>query len=712
MQAWWRVLRGVWPYRWTVVISFLCAMGVGLSYASGLAVMLPVMKIFVSTEGIQGWANRTAAESRLDASIWDLDTNIRYKVTGVVINTSGKKANAGLKIDRNEIVIHDVIIDGQSIDQDDKGIITPEQWQATMSKLAHLAADKPVVLRVRFRDGGKDLDPVTLSSLPPASLHARALLIATDHLATNPTKALIQIVGVFIILCLVGSVFRYYQQFLGMNVANRVIMDLRRKMYDRVLNLPTSFFAQKGTADIMSRLTSNTNTLTDGVAMAFGKAIQEPIKAAAALITAFILDWKLTLMIVVSVPFLGLLIRKFSKHMRKASRKALESWALMLGIVNETLIAARVVKAYSAGGFERRRFSRINKRLLKEQKKLNHYNALSRPVIETLAVILTSIPMLVAAHWVLQGKVDKEAFFTLLVLFGAMLEPMRKLADVNARVQQSNAAATRVFEVIDMEPEPNIKNDLPKLARHARNIEFKDITFSYPGHTEVVLQNVSFNVLAGQSVAVVGGNGSGKTTLLNLVSRLYIPTSGQILVDGVDTATVSVRSLRRQIGLVTQDTLLFADTIYNNIAYGSRHATEDQVMEASRRSYADEFIRGLPDGYKTRVGEHGVRLSGGQKQRIAIARAILREPAILILDEAMSQIDSDSEAKITTALQAFTKDRTTFVIAHRFSTVVNADMIVCLDHGNVVGIGTHTQLLDSCLQYRKLYENQFHDSAA
>jgi ABC-type multidrug transport system fused ATPase/permease subunit len=326
-------------------------------------------------------------------------------------------------------------------------------------------------------------------------------------------------------------------------------------------------------------------------------------------------------------------------------------------------------------------------------------------------VILSCIPITIAASWVLADPpiVKQETALTLLLLFGAMLEPMRKLSDVNAKVQQTNAAATRVFEIIDTDKEPNTSYALPKLPRHKSTIEFRDIVFSYPGHEEVVLNHVSAFVKAGQNVAVVGGNGSGKTTLLHLLPRLYVPTSGQVLIDGIDTGSVSVRSVRKQIGLVTQDTLLFADTIYNNIAYGTRHATREQVMDASRRAYADEFITTFPEGYETRVGEHGVRLSGGQKQRLAIARAILRDPAILVLDEAMSQIDSDSEMKITLALREFTKGRTTFMIAHRFQSVISADMIICLEKGEVAGIGTHGQLMESCPTYRKLYEIQFHE---
>jgi ABC-type multidrug transport system fused ATPase/permease subunit len=722
MQAWWRVLRGVRPYKFSVIISLICALGVGLSYASGIVVLLPVMKIFVSKEGITGWAHRTAAESRLNTEFGRFDYNISQNAKGLIITQSRRPAGDPLAQKGNlEITKIEAVVNGESVSAGpdalaaDKAADWRDEWRRMVGVLAHADPGSKLTYTLRVIDRSDNNDHVTpnisIDPLPEASFYAVALVAVAERLPADPVKAFEVMVAFFIFLCIVGSIFRYYQQYIGMNVANRVIMDLRRRMYDRVVALPTSLFAQRGTSDVMSRLTNDTGTLTEGVSMAFGKAVQEPIKAAAAFCGAMWIDWRLTLLILGFMPVLGLIIGKFSKHMRKASRRALESSALLLAIINESLIGLRVVKAYSAEGYERRRFARVSKKLYNEQRKLNHYNALSRPTVETLAVIVTSIPMLIVVRWILEEKVKLEDFVTLLALFGAMLEPLRKLSDVNSRVQQSNAAATRVFEVIDMEEEPNRSNALPKLPRHHKSIEFRDLVFSYPGHDEIVLNHVNATVKAGQNVAVVGGNGSGKTTLLQLLPRLYTPTSGKVLIDGVDTATVTLRSLRKQIGLVTQDTVLFADTIYNNIAYGSRHATREQVLDAARRSFADDFIKTLPEGYETRVGEHGVRLSGGQKQRIAIARAILRDPTILILDEAMSQIDADSETKITDALRAFTRNRTTFMIAHRFQSVVSADMIICLDRGNVAGIGTHGQLLETCPPYRKLYENQFRESA-
>jgi ATP-binding cassette, subfamily B, bacterial MsbA len=708
MQAWWRVLRGVVPYKWSVIISMICALGVGLSYASGVAVMYPVMKIFISAEQLQGWSNRTAVQSRLGVVIADLDSNEEHGETGLVINKRLDTAPANLKALSGHLRVNQVTVGGTKAE----GKTSKEQWRDMVRLLAQAPREPGKNVATLEVEAGNAAPQTIQVELQNASLQNAVLLWAIGLLPNDrPMTAFAGMVGFFIFLCIIGSVFRYYQQYLGMNVANRVIMDLRRRTYDRIVQLPTTFFAQRGTADVMSRLTQDAGTLTEGVTMAFGKAVQEPVKAMASLGAALWFDWKLTMMIIFSVPILALIIRKFSKHMRKASRRAMENSSSILGIINETLIGLKVVKAYSAEGYERRRFALANKKLLKQQMKLNHYNALSRPFVETLAAMLSSIPIMIAASWVLDGTVSKDTLLTLLVLFGAMLEPMRKLADVNAKVQQTNAAATRVFEIIDMDKEPNTSHALPKLARHQKTIEFRDIVFSYPGHNEIVLNHVSALVKAGQNVAVVGGNGSGKTTLLQLLPRLYFPTSGQVLIDGVDTATVSVRSLRKQIGLVTQDTLLFADTIYNNIAYGTRHATREQVMDASRRAFVDEFVKTLPEGYETLVGEHGVRLSGGQKQRIAIARAILRDPAILVLDEAMSQIDSDSEMKITMALREFTKGRTSLMIAHRFQSVITADMIICLDKGCVAGIGTHAQLLESCPAYRRLYEIQFHEGS-
>lgn len=733
-SPWLRVLKGLWPYKFVVVASILCAFGVGLSYAGGVAVLLPVMKIFISTEGIHGWANRSAAQDRLGGvSILDLDSSVRREErpvrgsttpatspTTVPAATRAAATLEGLIITRGsakvapelgELEIGTRITDVQLLNDvtTPRNVAQAQVWQSMVYVLA--CAPQGAQVQLTLESPGA-LPRTVAVTLAQASWINRPLAWTVDFLPDDPTQALIWMVAFFVVLCVVGSIFRYYQQFLGMVVASWVVVDVRRKAYNRILELPTGYFAQKGTSDLTSRMVQDTSTLTDGVMLVLGKAVQEPIKALAAAILAFTINWQLCLLVIVTVPIMGGIIAIFSRWMRRSSRRALENWSRMLGVINETLIGIRVVKAYNAEGYERRRFAKVNADLLKEIRKLSHYWALSRPTIETLSVVLVSIPAIIAAHLVLHGWADKEEFFTLLACFGAMLEPMRRLSDVNSKVQQTNAAATRVFEIIDTPPEPNREHNLPRLSRHKGTIEFRDVSFRYPGHDELVLKNINLTVKHGQTVALVGGNGSGKSTMLNLLPRLYSVTSGQIFIDGQDISTVGVRSLRRQIGIVTQDTLLFADTIYHNIMYSKKHASHDEFLRAAKLAYVEDYIHDLPEGYDTRVGEHGIRLSGGQKQRIAIARAILRDPAILIFDEAMSQIDADSEQKISAALEGLLHTRTTFIIAHRLSTIVTADVIVCLDNGRVAGVGTHSQLVERCPEYRRLFDSQMGDAVA
>ncbi len=706
MQALWRVIRGVGRYRGKVILAFLCAIGVSLSYASGVATMLPVMKIFISTEGVHGWANQIAVQQRLHLRFLNLGSSARQNALALIVRRSTRATPAPLKALRPGDQIVRVQLPGVA------GAVEAQSrsWLGMMARLAAAPRGTPVRLTITSNVGTHRR--LILMTMPALRWYTRQFVELVRLLPLNAFGSLLWVVLLFIVLCVVGSAFRYYQQYLSMTLAARVIIDLRRRLYDRIVQLPTWYLSEKGSSDLTSRLTQDTSTLTDGVATLLGKTMLEPIKALTVALVALWIDWRLFLGTILVLPVIGLIIRKFARGMRRASRRGLEQWSDMLGIITETLSGLRIVKAYGGEGYERRRFARVNRRIFEQIARLNHYTALSRPTVETIAVILGSIPMLVAAQFVFRGAIGRDSFFLLLVCFAAIFEPLRKLSDVNSKLQQSNAAATRIFEIMDLQPEPNHSHALPRLARHSRSIEFDSVSFIYPGHRQQVLTDISFRVRCGQVAAVVGGNGSGKTTLLSLLPRLYTPSGGRVLIDSVDIATVSVASLRRQIGLVTQDTILFADTVYNNIAYGRRHAPRRQVLEASRRGYADEFIAALPAGYETLVGPSGMRLSGGQRQRIAIARAILRDPAILILDEAMSQIDSQSEFKIALALKEFMRDRTTLVVAHRLGTIIAADLIICLDAGRIVGAGSHADLLSSCDIYRRLYEKQFRDAGA
>ena len=699
MNSFWRLLKGVWPYRFMVLLSFLCAIGVSLSYASGVATLYPVLKIFISTEGVHGWADQRVADHRLGLQTLNLsDTASKGSLAINVVKVLPAAPQALRALAFGDQITHVKL-------QNSKGMSLghSHSWLGMMALLAHARAGEVAQITVNTPRGV--LGKVVPVNMPSRSLGIRVFAYIIALMPAGRFAGMCWITGMFIVLCIVGSAFRYFQTYLSAVITTKVIIDLRRRLFSRMLTLPIAYTAGHGTNDLASRLTIDTNTLGDGLGSVLGKAILEPTKSVGVAILALYINWRLFLGTLVVLPVMGVIIGYFGKRMKKASTRSLQGWSQVVGISNEALNNVRVVKAYSAGGYERRRFARANRHLFQMIRRSIHYSSLSRPVFETLSIILISIPLLLMFHLVLGGSVSKDSFLVMLACLGAIFEPLRKLNDLNNRVQVSNAAAVRCFEIIDL-PSEETSRVLAQLPRHSRSVEFQQVSFRYPNRDQLVLADINLRVEHGQFTAVVGANGSGKSTLLSLLPRFYAPTTGRVLIDDVDLSTVSLASVRRQIGLVTQDTMLFSDTVFNNIAYGYRHATRQQVLEAARRSYVDDFIRDLPLGYETHVGQGGTMLSGGQRQRIAIARAILRDPAILILDEALNQADSESEAKISLAMEDFVKTRTTFVIAHHFSTVVSADIIVCLENGRIVGSGTHDQLLVACPAYRRLYETQ------
>jgi subfamily B ATP-binding cassette protein MsbA len=377
----------------------------------------------------------------------------------------------------------------------------------------------------------------------------------------------------------------------------------------------------------------------------------------------------------------------------------------MLGKLEETFSAVKIVKVYNQQPYENEKFTGINKGLLRQLFRIAKVNASTGPIMEVLAMIAGAAALIFGVHWVVRGGIDGSEFFVLVGLLGAAAEGIRKSSDIWPKLQQANAAAERVYAVI-AEPTEKEKADAVELKPMSRSIEFRDVVFSYPRTDRPVLKGINLKITAGHNVAIVGPNGSGKTTLANLIPRFYDPDSGRILVDDKDIRDVTLFSLRSQIGMVTQNVVTFNDTVAANIAYGKPDATQEEIIAAARRAFAHEFISPLPNGYDTIIGEQGTGLSGGQLQRIIIARAILKNPAILIFDEATSQVDADSEAKIHKAIEEIMKGRTSFVIAHRFSTVITADVIVVMDDGQIITRGQHDQLMQSCSLYQSLYETQ------
>jgi ABC-type multidrug transport system fused ATPase/permease subunit len=511
---------------------------------------------------------------------------------------------------------------------------------------------------------------------------------------------------VILVTTILRNFFRFTQEYLVETAVNQSIMDLRCENYTTVLGLPAVYFAVHGTTDMMSRFVQDIQELREGQITLFGKTLAEPGKAIGSIAMAMFFSWKLTLLALLVGPPSYWLIRQFGRRMKRAAKKMLESWSDMISVLEETLTGIRVVKAYTMEGAERRRFFRVNRGLLKQFNKIAKIEAASSPAIECLGVIGGCCAGALGGYWVLGGDMSPEDFIAFMGCMAAMFDPIRKLSKVATRFQRSEAAAARIFQLRDIELEKAVPG-APALARHRESIEFRGVNFRYPGTVEDTLHDINLRISAGRRVAIVGPNGSGKTTLVSLLPRLLDATSGQILIDGHDISRVSVRSLRRQIGLVSQETVLFHATIGENIAYGLRRPKPEAVLDASKKAFVDEFVRDLPDGYDTMVGEHGATLSGGQRQRITIARAILRDPAILIFDEAMSQVDADSEKRIQQAIEVFCVGRTTLLIAHRFQTVVAADTIVVMDAGRIIATGTHAELLAGCPLYKHLYDTQF-----
>ena len=526
-------------------------------------------------------------------------------------------------------------------------------------------------------------------------------------------SAVFAILAVVVIL---GNLMRFFQEYLSEKVAILAVNDIRRRLYDHILHVPMSHFTTSGVSDLTSRLASDTAGLQEGFKALLGQSIQEPIKVIGVFAFALLIDPWLTLFIIGFTPIMAALIRKFGKKMRRHSRRALESSSSMLSQIEATLAGVRVVKANNAEPYERRRYTRIMDQLIVQALKMGRIDAASAPVIESLMTMMAGPVLLFAGYRIfVTRRLDADTFILIMIALVFIGESLRRVSKINNLLQKSNSAATRIFEVIDLPVErprylstesQEIQRPRTKLPPLQREIRFEDITFTYPGASVPAIVNVNLTVEAGRSVAIVGRNGSGKTSLLALLPRFYDTDSGRILIDGLDVRDVTLKSLRQQISIVTQDSVIFPGTIAQNIAYGMPTSSRETIIDAARRAHAHEFILAKPQGYDTMLGELGGGLSGGQKQRICIARAIFRSAPILILDEATSQVDAESEELIQQAIEEVMHGRTTFVIAHRWATIRSADLIIVLDQGRIVGQGCHEELLEKCESYRQLYERQ------
>jgi ABC-type multidrug transport system fused ATPase/permease subunit len=703
----WRACRYLWPHRKIVVISMICAVVVGIAFTGGLGTILPVMQILVvNGETLPGWADRKIVENRLDVRLADDSSEV--KISRIPDNSP--LARLDLKPGQ---ILHP-LTDPISADAG--------------KRLLHILSDPQINSASVGVDGGRTID-LSLPPMPGYLVFGRNMADKIPHEGPLAgVKAIGIVLALLLALAVFGNVVRFFQEYLSEKAAILAVRDIRMHLYDHSLHLRLGFYGQNGTSDITSRLTQDAQGLQDGIKSILGSSVQESLKAAMALTLALYTSWELTLFIIFFGPVMFVLIKKFGKKIRRAARAALQNSSAMLGQIEGSLYGIRVVKASNAERFERRRFRGIVGQLVHQHLHIARLEAFNTPVLELLTLVVVCGIVLGASYLVLEAKVLKPGeFFLVMACLMGIGESLRKVSKINTIIQKSNAAAARLFEMIDLPGERGrqpigarsadnraIVCERPRkvLAPIAREVRFEKLTFTYPGSANPAIRGVDLLVPKGQSVAVVGRNGSGKTTLLALLLRFYDPQEGCIRIDGTDISQATLPSLRRQIGIVTQDSVIFPGTIADNIAYATPLAKRDDIIAAAKRAFAHEFILEKPSGYDTVLGEHGAQLSGGQKQRLCIARAILRQSPILILDEATSQVDAESEHLIQQAIENLMHERTTFVIAHRFSTIKSADTIVVMDRGQIVGMGGHAELLDGCPTYQQLYERQLPPTAA
>ncbi len=662
-----RVVRMAIRYKFTFAASLFTALVVALFWVANIGTIYPVVEVIFEDKSMQQW---------IDMKIEQNQTQIAEK-TAAAEKLRGQLAALG-----------------------DAGDST--QRRLLQSNLANVETE-----------------------LTSAEASLRGSEIAKPYidayLPNSPFQTLLIITGLLVVGTVIKDVFLVLNGILVARLAQLATFDLRKLFYRRTLKMDLATFTEDGTADLMSRFTNDMNQAASGVESLFGRLVVEPLKMFACLAAAAFICWRLLLLTMIITPVAVFSIRWLAKTLKRANRRAMEEMATIYGTLEETFRSIKIVKAFTNERRERTRFHDDNKRYYHKAMRIARYNSLSHPLTEVLGIATISVAMTAGAWLILSREthlfgirmsdmpLSRGAMLTFFVMLAGMADPLRKMSSIFSNLQAGSAAADRIFSRLDRQPQVREPIHPVAVQRHHLDLTFENVGFAYqPGNP--VLNEVSLNVAFGETVAVVGPNGCGKSTLANLIPRFADPTSGVVRLDGVALTDMRLRDLRGQIGLVTQETMLFDDTIFNNIRYGAYDATHEQVIEAAKQAHAHRFIETeLPDGYDTSAGALGNRLSGGQRQRIALARAILRDPAILILDEATSQVDLESEQAIQQVLEKFTRGRTTVLITHRLSVLSLADRIVVMEGGRILDVGSHQELLARCNLYRRLYQIHFED---
>ena len=515
-------------------------------------------------------------------------------------------------------------------------------------------------------------------------------------------------VGIIVVFALRGF-FVYGQNYLMAYVSQKIVIDLRESLFRHFQRLSVSYFDRSRTGKVLSYMTNDVGALQGALAQNVIELSTESLTLIGSLVAMFYLHWQLALLTLITVPLVAQAMKLFGAKLRKASGTMQQRAAEITSVLQEMIVSVRLIRLFVREDYETDRFMRENDNNFAAQMKAAQLSATLSPVIEFLAAIAVTVIIWYGGREVINGNLTSGSLIAFLVYAVNISNPVKRLGNVYGSIQRAVAAADRVFEVLDTLPEIEDAPDAIELPVVKGDVSFSQVSFEYRTG-EAALKNLTIEVPAGQILAIVGPSGAGKSTIANLLPRFYDPQAGAICIDGVDIRKITVRSLREQIAMVPQETILFNASIYENILYGRLDADKASVIEAAKAANAHDFIMQLPDGYETQIGERGSQLSGGQRQRIAIARAILKNPRILILDEATSALDAESERVVQDALDKLMVGRTTFVIAHRLSTIQRADKILVMEKGRLIECGCHTELLDAGGLYCKLYSLQTEES--
>jgi subfamily B ATP-binding cassette protein MsbA len=521
----------------------------------------------------------------------------------------------------------------------------------------------------------------------------------------NETLLLV-IPAAVIVLALVKGLAGYAQSVWMTTIGQRIVANIQLKLFARLMRADLAYFHANPTGTLVSRFTNDAGLLRGCATNVMAGIGKEAVTAAFLIALMFYQDWLLALVAFIAFPIAFRPMQKIGRRMRRVSANTQVELGQFMTLLNQTFQGARYVKAYGMESYEMSRAGRIIESLYRLVERAQRIRSISSPLMETLGGIAVALVILYGGHQVFSGARSAGAFFSFVTALLLAYQPVKTLASLNTNLQEGLAAAQRLFTVLDIEPEIREREHAARLAVKGGEVRFAEVRFSY-GDTTEALKGVTLAVPAGKTVALVGASGAGKSTVMNLIPRFYDVTQGAVTIDGQDVRDVTLASLRGAIGLVSQEVTLFDDTVRANIAYGRFGASEEEIEAAARAAAADDFIRALPQGYDTPVGEHGVKLSGGQRQRLSIARAMLKNAPILLLDEATSSLDTESERHVQTALKSLMRGRTTLVIAHRLSTVIEADLIYVIDDGRVAESGSHAELLRREGAYARLHAMQF-----